>query len=158
MLASWSPSTTSVCATTRRSGPRARSRCGTCRGQAQAGRGLLNTFNEAMIHRSKDDRWWTESCLRLRDFVMSDEGDDQVWRQHDLDKTGTPRRSRRNTSKMKRCGFALAAKMLAVRMGRSLHTKLRMRSCLCTETMRGTRCTTLRKAAEFGLRWSSPGA
>ena len=38
------------------------------------------------IHRSKDDLWWTESCLRLRDFVMSYDGDYEVWRQHDLDR------------------------------------------------------------------------
>ena len=59
-------------------------------GHAQAGRGFLNAFNEAImlkrVHRSKDDRWWAESCLRLRDFVMSYEDDYQVWRQHDLDK------------------------------------------------------------------------
>ena len=36
------------------------------------------------IHRSKGDLWWTESCLRLRDFVMSYDGDYEVWRQHDL--------------------------------------------------------------------------
>ena len=38
------------------------------------------------IHRSKDDLWWTESCLRLRDFVMSYDGDYEVRRQHDLDR------------------------------------------------------------------------
>ena len=38
------------------------------------------------IHRSKDDLGWTESCLRLRDFVMSYDGDYEVWRQHDLDR------------------------------------------------------------------------
>ena len=38
------------------------------------------------IHRSKGDLWWTESCLRLRDFVMSYDGDYEVWRQHDLDR------------------------------------------------------------------------
>ena len=40
----------------------------------------------ARIHRSNDDLWWTESCLRLRDFVMSYEGDYEVWRRHDLDR------------------------------------------------------------------------
>ena len=38
------------------------------------------------IHRSKDDRWWTESCLRLRDFAMDYYGDYEVWRLHDLDR------------------------------------------------------------------------
>ena len=40
----------------------------------------------ARIHRSNDGRWWTESCLRLRDFVMSYEGAYEVWRRHDLDR------------------------------------------------------------------------
>ena len=31
-------------------------------------------------------RWWTESCLRLRDFVMSYAGAYEVWRRHDLDR------------------------------------------------------------------------
>ena len=35
------------------------------------------------IHRSKDDVWWTESCLRLRDFAMTKE-DYNAWLQHDL--------------------------------------------------------------------------
>ena len=59
-------------------------------GHAQAGRRLLQSFKEAImltrIHRSKGDLWWTESCLRLRDFVMSYDGDYEVWRQHDLDR------------------------------------------------------------------------
>ena len=46
-------------------------------GHAQGGRHLL--------HRSKSDLLWTESCLRLRDFVMSYDDDYEVWRQHDLD-------------------------------------------------------------------------
>ena len=59
-------------------------------GHAQAGRHLLQSFKEAImlkrIHRSKDDLWWTEPCLRLRDFVMSYDGDYEVWRQHDLER------------------------------------------------------------------------
>ena len=59
-------------------------------GHAQLGRQLLQSFKEAImltrIHRSKDDLWWTESCLRLRDFVMTYDGDYEVWRQHDLDR------------------------------------------------------------------------
>ena len=59
-------------------------------GYAQAGRELLHSFQEAImltrIHRSKDDLWWTESCLRLRDFEMSYDGDYEVWQQHDLDR------------------------------------------------------------------------
>jgi len=47
-------------------------------------------FNEAIvlnnIHRSKDDLWWTQSCLRLRDFECTKEGDWDVWRLHDLDR------------------------------------------------------------------------
>ena len=38
------------------------------------------------IHRSKDDVWWTESCLRLRDFTCTKEGDYDEWKQHDLDR------------------------------------------------------------------------
>ena len=38
-------------------------------GHAQAGRHLLDSFKEAImltrIHRSKDDLWWTQSCLRF---------------------------------------------------------------------------------------------
>ena len=36
------------------------------------------------IHRSKDDLWWTQSCLRLRDFECTQE-DWNWWREHDLD-------------------------------------------------------------------------
>ena len=38
------------------------------------------------IHRSKDDLWWTESCLRLRDFTCTKDDDYDVWMQHDLDR------------------------------------------------------------------------
>lgn len=38
------------------------------------------------IHRSKGDVWWTQSCLRLRDFAMDFEQDYKVWQQHDLDR------------------------------------------------------------------------
>ena len=38
------------------------------------------------IHRSKDDLWWTESCLRLRDFTCTKHEDYDVWMQHDLDR------------------------------------------------------------------------
>ena len=59
-------------------------------GHAQSGRHLLESFTEATnltrIHRSKDDLWWTESCLRLRDFEMTYDGDYTTWRQHDLDR------------------------------------------------------------------------
>ena len=54
------------------------------------GKLLLQTFEEAVmlgrIHRSKDDMWWTESCLRLRDFTCTKEGDYDWWRCHDLDR------------------------------------------------------------------------
>jgi hypothetical protein len=33
-----------------------------------------------------EDMWWTESCLRLRDFTCTKEGDYDYWRQHDLDR------------------------------------------------------------------------
>ena len=56
---------------------------------AEYGKELLKTFKEAFmltrIHRSKDDLWWTESCLRLRDFSCSKRGDYDLWREHDLD-------------------------------------------------------------------------
>ena len=51
---------------------------------------IREQFNEAVmlkrIHRSKDDMWWTESCLRLRDFTCTKEGDWDWWRLHDLDR------------------------------------------------------------------------
>ena len=54
------------------------------------GKLLLQTFNEAImlrrIHRSKEDVWWTESCLRLRDFNRTKHGDYDKWRMHDLDR------------------------------------------------------------------------
>ena len=56
---------------------------------AEYGKELLKTFNEAVIlsriHRSSDDLWWTESCLRLRDFTCTKDGDYDWWRTHDLD-------------------------------------------------------------------------
>ena len=38
------------------------------------------------VHRSKEDMWWTESCLRLRDFTCTKDGDYDYWRLHDLDR------------------------------------------------------------------------
>ena len=56
---------------------------------AEQGKRLLAIFDEAimlkMIHRSKDDLWWTESCLRLRDFTCTWD-DYSWWREHDLDR------------------------------------------------------------------------
>ena len=58
--------------------------------QGQYGKELLKEFNEACllqkIHRSKADMWWTESCLRLRNFEMTYSADYHYWRQHDLDR------------------------------------------------------------------------
>ena len=52
------------------------------------GKELLKTFDAAFmltqIHRSADDAWWTESCLRLRDFKMDYRRDYSYWLQHDL--------------------------------------------------------------------------
>ena len=49
-------------------------------------------FNEAVmlknIHRSQDDMWWTESCLRLRDFNCTKEWDWDWWRTHELSHHG----------------------------------------------------------------------
>ena len=57
---------------------------------AHHGKLLLQTFDEAVmlnrIHRSKEDLWWTESCLRLRDFTCTKEDDYDWWREHDLDR------------------------------------------------------------------------
>ena len=54
------------------------------------GKLLLQQFEEAVIlkqiHRSKEDMWWTESCLRLRDFTCTKEEDWDYWRMHDLDR------------------------------------------------------------------------
>ena len=54
------------------------------------GRLLLSEFKEAImlkrIHRSKEDLWWTESCLRLRDGTCTKENDYDYWCQHDLDR------------------------------------------------------------------------
>jgi len=55
---------------------------------AQYSKTLLGTFKEAVmleqIHRSKEDMWWTESCLRLRDFTMDYYDDYCQWYTHDL--------------------------------------------------------------------------
>ena len=52
------------------------------------GKELLKTFDAAFmltqIHRSAEDSWWTESCLRLRDYSMDYWYDYQYWMQHDL--------------------------------------------------------------------------
>ena len=57
---------------------------------ASYGKLLLRDFKQAImlkkIHRSKEDLWWTQSCLRLRDFTCTKEGDYDIWRQHDLDR------------------------------------------------------------------------
>ena len=57
---------------------------------AKFGHLLVQEFKEAFmlsnIHRSKEDLWWTESCLRLRDFQCTYDGDYEWWRQHDLDR------------------------------------------------------------------------
>ena len=59
-------------------------------GHIRQGRLLLQQFTEAVvlrrIHRSKHDLWWTESCLRLRDFSCEKQTDYDVWLQHDLDR------------------------------------------------------------------------
>ena len=57
-------------------------------GHRRHGAALMRTFKEAWIlskiHRSSEDMWWTESCLRLRDFTCTKQGDYDVWRLHDL--------------------------------------------------------------------------
>ena len=54
------------------------------------GKLLLREFKEAVmlkhIHRSREDMWWTESCLRLRDFTCTKDGDYEIWRKHDLNR------------------------------------------------------------------------
>ena len=63
-------------------------------GHIRHGRLLLGQFTEAFvlrrIHRSKHDLWWTESCLRLRDFNCEKQRDYDVWQQHDLDRCHLP--------------------------------------------------------------------
>ena len=50
----------------------------------------MQTFHEAFmltrIHRSKEDMWWTQSCLRLRDFCRTKDRDYIHWQEHDLDR------------------------------------------------------------------------
>ena len=57
---------------------------------AQFGKEFLTEFDEAFmltrIHRSGADVWWTESCLRLRDFEMGFAQDWEAWLKHDLDR------------------------------------------------------------------------
>ena len=59
-------------------------------GHMSMGRRLVSEFKEAFmlnkIHRSKDDLWWTESCLRLRDFMCTKQEDYDAWMLHDLDR------------------------------------------------------------------------
>ena len=38
------------------------------------------------VHRSKEDLWWTKSCLRLRDFECTKEEDWDIWQRHDLNR------------------------------------------------------------------------
>ena len=58
--------------------------------QNNFGKDLVQKFDEAVvlteIHRSSEDKWWTESCLRLRDFTCTKEEDWDYWRLHDLDR------------------------------------------------------------------------
>ena len=58
--------------------------------EVQKGRNLIRSIKEAWllkrIHRSKDDLWWTESCLRLRDFTCTLQEDWESWLLHDLDR------------------------------------------------------------------------
>lgn len=48
------------------------------------------TFADAVIftriHRSKEDMWWTGSCLRLHDFMFTKDGDYEHWQGHVLDR------------------------------------------------------------------------
>lgn len=37
------------------------------------------------IHRSQEDVWWTQSCLRLRDDTCTHDQDYQLWKKHDLE-------------------------------------------------------------------------
>jgi hypothetical protein len=61
---------------------------------AVQGHNLASTFKEAIllkrVHRSKDDSWWTESCLLLRNIsneVQAEFADNyHYWREHDLDR------------------------------------------------------------------------
>ena len=80
------------------------------------GKYLLGEFQEVFmldrIHRSKDDLWWTESCLRLRDFICTKDGDYDWWKQHDLDR-GDLTKEQNNISKMRPCGSAPGAKTSA---------------------------------------------
>ena len=56
---------------------------------AKVGHLLVQTFDEAFIlnniHRSSSDLWWTESCLRLRNFNIT-RADYDIWLTHDLDR------------------------------------------------------------------------
>ena len=61
---------------------------------AKIGFDLASLFKEAVllkrIHRSKEDMWWTESCLRLRNLDANNVDefaqDYDHWRKHDLDR------------------------------------------------------------------------
>lgn len=61
---------------------------------AVTGSHLVKIFREAIllkrVHRSQEDMWWTESCLRLRnindDTLQQIMDDYNIWRQHDLDR------------------------------------------------------------------------
>ena len=56
---------------------------------AQPGRRPLQCLKVSImltrIHRSKDGPWWSESCFRLRDSVLTYDGDYEVRQRHDLD-------------------------------------------------------------------------
>ena len=95
----------------------------------QVGKELLEKFDEACvlqkIHRSKDDMWWTESCLRLRDFEMTYTGDYEYWQEHDLDR-GHFTREQKIILKIRRSGCVRVVKMSGVAMDGSLLAWRRM--------------------------------
>lgn len=75
---------------------------------------LRRTLHEAImlrrIHRSQEDVWWTESCLRLRDFTCMKKGAYDIWRDHELGRGPISTKPRRDFSRTKRLGCVLAAR------------------------------------------------
>ena len=60
----------------------------------QPNQSTVQIFREAVllkrVHRSQEDMWWTESCLRLRnisrDTLDELKQDYEIWRRHDIDR------------------------------------------------------------------------
>ena len=71
------------------------------------------------IHRSQGDMWWTESCLRLRDFAMTWD-DYQWWQTHDLSQLNSFTEQERDHFEEKAVWLCARCEDVGLRNGRKL--------------------------------------